>query len=241
MRRSPAWVLAVCTAATWLLAPSWAKADDGFWVTLAAGVSGSTTPSDYAEFHFDSPHAPIVINQLTGGFSATASTGGGTTFFSGAGTPILLPTTDGYATLTPQGGPVPSAALPRHASGSLASGAPQTGTPPSGLNLLNVDLGSPDGNGNRVLTVGATNANGDPLGSGHVTVQPDGWFVIGLGTGALDPVLPPPPPPVVDPPLPPVLPPPPDRGTVTTPEPTTAVLLGMSGLTAAGWRRLRRR
>jgi hypothetical protein len=228
----------------WLFAPGRANADDGFWVTVASGVSGSNTPSDYSEFHFDSPHAPIVVNQLTGISTAQATTAGGTTFFGGAGTPILLPTTDGYATLTPQGGPTPSAALPRH-SGAQASGAPQTGVPPSGLNLLNVDLGTPNGNGGRVLSVGATDANGNSLGSGHVTVPTGGWFVIGLGTGALDTPPDPvdnPPPPVPDPP--PVTDPPPpvrDPGTVTTPEPASAMLLGVGGLAAASWRRIRRR
>jgi hypothetical protein len=113
------------------------------------------------------------------------------------------------------------------------------------LNLLNVDLGTPNGNGGRVLSVGATDANGNSLGSGHVTVPTGGWFVIGLGTGALDTPPDPvdnPPPPVPDPP--PVTDPPPpvrDPGTVTTPEPASAMLLGVGGLAAASWRRIRRR
>lgn len=255
MRRSPAWVVAVGVLALCSVSPGNVRADEGFWVTLAAGASGATTPSDYVEFSFDSPHAPIVINQLTGSLTATASTAGGSTFFSGVGTPVLLPTSDGYATLAPLNGPTPSAALSRFSGGSMASGAPQAGppAPPAGLNNLSVDQTEPAQNGTRVVTVGVTDGNGNSLGQGHVTVPTDGWWVIGLGTAALDqptgPVDPPPtpgdPPPTPGDPPPPGDPtppsPPPGGGTVTTPEPGSAILLGVGGLATAGWRRLRRR
>jgi len=254
MRRSPAWVVAASVLALCAVSPGYVRADDGFWVTLAAGAGGATTPSDYAEFSFDSPHAPIVINQLTGAFTATATTGGGTTFFSGAGTPVLLPTTDGYATLAPTGGATPAAGVSKFGGSPMASGAPQVGPPPlpTGLNLLSVDRGEPGLNGSRIVTVGVTDANGNPLGQGQVTVPTDGWWVIGLGTASVTPSGPVDPPPgPTDPPPgpgdppgsvdPPPTPPEPTGGTVTTPEPASALLIGVGGLATAGWRRLRRR
>src|SRR5262245_37300866 len=100
MRRAPALVVVVGVLGVWAASPSPVRAD-GFWVTLAAGAAGANAPSDYNEFWFDSPHAPIAVTQFTGATgNVQASTGGGNTFFTGAGTPVVLPTTDGFATLT---------------------------------------------------------------------------------------------------------------------------------------------
>lgn len=256
MRRATAWgvvvgVLAACTAI-----PSTARAD-GFWTTIAAGASGSAAPSDYSEFWFDSPHGPpIAVTELSG-TTAQAVTGGGTTFFSPPGTPVLLPTSDGYATLTNPDVANGSGGLPRFAGGTQASGAPITAQPvPLDSNRLSASLGAAADNGSRVLTVGVTDANGNPLGSGQVTLPGGGWWVIGIGPGQPDGQTPPPDPdpiggggddggnPIPDPP-------PTDTGggggntggpggPVATPEPATAMLLGLGGATLAAYRRLRR-
>ncbi len=270
MRRTAAWPVVVGVVAC-MGVPATVRADDGFWVTLAAGAAGASAPSDYSEFWFDSPHAPpIAVTQLTGTGSIQATTGGGNTFFSGAGTPVLLPTGDGgFATLTNPGVPNGSGGLPRFAGGTMASGAPQTGVPVGNANLLSVGLSDPAANGSQVLTVGATDPNGKPLGSGHITVPGGGWWVIGLGDGANTPTTPPPTdPPPTDPGsgsgtggdtggstgggggtiIPPIPVPPAqgngnsgNNGSVATPEPGTMVLLGVGGLSAAGYRRLRRK
>lgn len=240
MRRLPAWIIAVVMGAC-AVSPQCAAAADGFWVTLASGVGDAQT--DYAEFSFDSPHAPIVLNQLTGVGNGQVNTGGGVTYFTPASSaPILVPTTDGHATVTPNGS-TPTGSLPRF-PGSLATGSPQTGPAPSGVNLAAVSL-TDGGNGSKVLTVAVTDANGNPLGQASVGVSndPNAWWVIGLGSAAVDdqepPVIEEPP---VDPPVDPVPPVPTDpTGPVATPEPASVVLLGVSGLTAATFRRFRRK
>jgi hypothetical protein len=243
MRWAPAWVVMVTVVC--LGVPAQVRATDGFWVSLAGGVAGGSPPTDYDEFWFDTPHAPpIAVTQLTG-TSVTATTAGGTTFFSGAGTPVLLPTTTGYATLSSSGAPSGTSAIPRFAGGTQASGAPQTNAPLGDANRASVSFDSTSG----VLTVGVTDSQGNPLGSGHITVPTGGGFVIGLGPGPNGSVpVPVPPPPGGggggggDPGPPPPAPPPPSGGgSVTTPEPATAVLLGIAGLGAACVRRLGRR
>lgn len=187
MRRATAWFVVVGVLALWVPGP--ARAADGFWVTLASGLVGESVPADYDEFWFESPHAPpVAVQQLTGGFTGLATTGGGNTFFTGAGTPILLPTTDGYATITASGGAAyGSEALARFFGTPMASGAPQGGVyPPPDAKLLSVDLGAPGEDGGRVLSVGLTDAAGNPIGSGWVYVPDGGWWVIGLGPGTLD-------------------------------------------------------
>jgi hypothetical protein len=249
MRRALAWSVVVGVVVLWAGVPGHARAE-GFWVTLAAGAAGGSSPSDYAEFWFDSPHAPpLVVNQVTGTANIQATTGGGNTFFGGDGTPVLLPTGDGYATLTNRDVPNGSGGLPRFAGGNLASGVPQTGVAlPTDANLLSANLGDPAGDGSRVLTIGVTDANGNLLGRGEVTLPDGGWWVVGLGPGAGDTDNPDPPDPIGggddddddDPPV--VVPTPPNQGgTVGTPEPASLVLLGIGGLSVAGWRRLRRK
>jgi hypothetical protein len=268
MRRATAWLVVVGVLGAWVGVPAHARAE-GFWVTLAAGAAGASSPSDYSEFWFDTPHAPIVVNQVTGTADIQASTGGGSTFFNGAGTPVTLPTTDGYAIVTNRDVANGSGGLPRFAGGTQASGAPQTGTPPADANLLSIAKGDANANGSRVLSVAVTDPASHNLGQGQVNVPDGGWWVVGLGPGAKDTNPNPDPGPidggtggngggggsgggngggtgngggggVVDTPTPP------DNsggsgGSVTTPEPATAVLLGLGGLTAVGWRRARNR
>jgi hypothetical protein len=227
----------------------------GFWVSLAAGVAGSSTTSGYSEFWFDSPHAPpIAVTQVNGTGTFQALTGGGSTFFTAAGTPILLPTTDGYATLSPSGSSAPASALPRFAGGSQASGAPQGGgTIPSTADQLALTLSSPAANGSQVLSVSVTSPTGTALGQTNVNVPNNGWWVVGLGPGTQTTTTNPGGGGPVTPILVPTAPTPPsgspggtgsnggnNGGSVTTPEPASVVLLGLGGLTAAGWRVRRR-
>jgi hypothetical protein len=264
MRRAPAWIVVVGVVALWTGLPGHARADAelGFWVTLAAGAAGASSPSSYSEFWFESPHAPpIAVTKLTGtgNFSTTASTAGGNTFFNGDGTPVLLPTTDGFATLTNREVANGSGALPRFAGGTQASGAPQAGaTIPSDAKLLSASFSDPAANGSQVLTIGLTDQGGKSLGGGHVTLPGGGWWVVGLGPGTKDGSgsnpggggdgggtggtggsgggssgggKPDPGPPHTGG----------GGGSVATPEPTSVVLIGAGGLTVAGWRRLRRK
>jgi hypothetical protein len=225
----------------------------GFWVSLAAGLGGSSSNSGYSEFFFESPHAPsIAVTQVNGMGTFQAMTGGGSTFFTAAGTPILLPTTDGYATLSPSGSSAPTSALPRFAGGSQASGAPQGGgTVPSTSDQLSLTLSSPAANGSQVLSVSVTNPAGTTLGQTNVNVPNNGWWVVGLGPGTQTTITNPGGGGPVTPILVPTAPTPPsgspggsnggnNGGSVTTPEPASVLLLGLGGLTAAGWR-LRRR
>jgi hypothetical protein len=249
MRRATAWIVVVGVLAC-AGSPTPARADDGFWVSVAAGVAGSAAPADYSEFWFDSPHGPaIAVNQITGGGSIQATTAGGTTIFNGLGTPVLLPTTDGHATVS-SGGDYGSGGLPRFAGGTQASGAPQTAVPTGDANLVSLDFGPKADDGSQVLSVGVTDPNGGTIGGTTVTLPDGGWWVIGLGPGSNGQTTPPDPDPDPDPVPDPdggggVIPDPPPTsgggGTVATPEPATVVLLGLGGLTAAGWRRLRRK
>jgi hypothetical protein len=256
MRRAPALVVVVGVVAAVVGSAGRTHAADGvggFWVTLAAGVAGAANPSDYSEFWFDSPHAsPVAVTGFTGSRSVQATTAGGNTFFTAAGTPVVLPTTDGYAILTNREVANGSGGLPRFADVGQASGAPQTGGSIAGAHKLTVELGNLD-NDPKVLSVGLTDENGNPLGSGQVTVPKGGWWVIGIGPGSgtstdPNPEPSPGPEPTPDPEPNPVPNPDPDPnpgsgggGSIATPEPTSLVLVGIGGLGAAGWRRLRRR
>jgi hypothetical protein len=253
MRRAPALfvVVGVVAGLSGLSAEAKPAAPvEGFWVTLASGSGSSSSPSGYNEFWFDSPHAPPVsVSQATGIGNIQATTSGGNTTFTSAGTPILVPTTDGYATIS-SGSTIPSSALPRFAGGSMASGAPQGGgSIPSSADLMSLNLSSPGANGSQTLSVSMTTPGGTKLGQTSVTVPGNGWWVVGLGAGLssnTNPIGGPTPIPVPTGPGP-VTNPSPGSGTggnhgttAATPEPASFLLLGIGGLTAAGWRRWRK-
>src|SRR5688572_2420931 len=67
-------------------------------VTLAAGPPGSTAAADAHTFQFQAPASGlVVVYELAVGDTVTAATGGGTSFFGGAGVPVLLNLSDGGA------------------------------------------------------------------------------------------------------------------------------------------------
>ena len=96
MRRTTAWIVVLGVVVVGTATP--AQADDGFWVSLASGIAGSATPTNYQEFFFDTPHGPppVAVTQLTG-TTATATTAGGSSIFSGGAVPVTVHPTDGYA------------------------------------------------------------------------------------------------------------------------------------------------
>lgn len=158
------------------------------WLTLTSGVAGVADPVAASEFWFDTPHGPsvVAVAQVTGGETVQATTGGGTTFFSGLGTPVLLTLDDGSAYLA--GGSPPPGTTGRGpnggGAGSSASVAPLTGMSiPSGAALLRLafdDLGT---DGSRGLTVTVTDGAEALLGTGVLAVPAGGWWVVGLGPG----------------------------------------------------------
>ncbi len=264
MRRAPAWLILIGMLSGWVFAPGSARAADGFWVTLAAGLAGSDTASASNEFWFDTPHGPPVIgvNKLSVGSNVEAATGGGNVFFSGVGTPVLLNTSNGAAYVATAGAPK-SAKTASGKGSSLATGEPEAGgVLPADAALLGITLADPDAAGVRTLTASLTDAAGNPLGMADVGVPTGGWWVIGLTPGAVDDPEPGPGP-IVDPvpgggsgsgsgdpdPTPdpepeeevPLPPPGNGGGPVATPEPTTFMLMGLGGMTFGVWRRITRK
>lgn len=253
MRRATAWVVVVGVLTLGTAAP--ARAADGFWVSVAAGVAGSSTPSDYQEWWFETPHGPppIAVTRYSGASSAEATTAGGSAFFTPSAVPVVLHPTDGYAFLANANKPGDLAqALNRQMAGGkgLASATPDaTATePPADALRLSIDQGDPDTNGARPLTVGLTDALGNTVGGKTVSVPDNGWWVIGLGpnpssdTTDPDPTDPGPTDPgPTDPGPTDPGPTDPGPGPITTPEPATALLAGLGGLSAFGWRLRKRR
>jgi hypothetical protein len=227
MRRTPAWLVAIGTIVGWASWPSVSQA--GVWLTLAAGIPGDAIPTSQNEFWFDTPHGPsqIAVTSLTGGTTAEAVTGGGSVFFGGAGTPVLVNLSDGSAYIA-GGGPPQAARTPGGGGGGgggggLASAAPTAGgTIPDDAALLGINRSEPDVGGFRELSATVTDSLGNPLGSGAVSVPDGGWWVLGLTPGSETPPVDPPPPPPEDPPTDPgpVDPPPPPDPDPIGPEPT---------------------
>ena len=223
MRRTPAFVVLV-GALAWACSPNPARA--GVWVTLAAGLPGASAPASEGEFWFNTPHAPplVAVNQLTGGATVEATTGGGSVFFGGAGTPVLLNVGDGSAYIA--SGSPPDGVKGRAPSGG-GSAAPATTAPvaggdiPTAAALLGIALADPLADGSRGLTATVTDAGGTVLGTGTLTVPDGGWWVLGLTPGEQLPTPPPPPAPVEPTPTPaPVEPTPTPPPVEPTPIPT---------------------
>lgn len=182
MRRAPRWGGVVGVVLVWAISPAVGRA--GIWVSLASGLGGSPTSTN--EFWFDTPHGPpqIAVNQLPSGLTAEAGTGGGTTFFSSAATPLLLNVSDGSAYVaagtSPDAVKVPGGTH----GGTGATTAPLSGQPvPSDAALLGITLSDPDSAGKSILTATVTDAAGQTLGTGKVDLPNGGWWVLGLGPG----------------------------------------------------------
>ena len=226
MRRTPAWLVAAGLIVGWAGWPSAASA--GVWLTLAAGVPGDAAPTSQDDFWFETPHGPsqVAINQLSGGTTAEAVTGGGNVFFGGAGTPVLVNLSDGSAFVT--SGPTPSGARTPSPSGGggggggggLSSAAPSAGgeIPPDAA-LLGIGLAEPDANGDRGLTATVTDSLGNPLGTATIGVPVGGWWVIGLTPEIVIPGPVNPPPTDPEPTDPPTDPEPTNPGPVDPPDP----------------------
>lgn len=250
MRRAPAWLAALATFIAWLAAPAAAHGAN-LWITLAAGLPGSSTPSSTSEF--TSPlGSNVAVTSLTGGISAEATTAGGNSFFGGVGLPVLLNLDNGSAYIT--NGSAPAEARSFGAGGGMPSSAAPVagGSPPSDAALLGIDLAEPTSpGGSRSLTASLTDSSGNALGSGTVEVPDGGWWVIGLGPdtrtipdtdpepGPIDP--PPPVDPLPETPGPVPTPGPTTGGPIATPEPATLGLVAIGGGTVCMWRRVRQR
>ena len=230
--------------------PSIARAQ-GVLLDIETGVAGSSTASSSSEFWFDTPHGPppaIALTKLTGVKAADADSAGGKVLFNGASTPVLLSTADG-ASYIAAGSPPASATSPGFggsggSGGRLASAAPQAGAiAPSTAALLGITVGTPDSTGHSTLTASFLDSLGNATGGTSVTVPNGGWWVIGLtpeasgstpgsgtgtGTGGGN-----------DPP--PIPTPTPTAGGPTTPEPTSALLLGIAAGCGGLYRRIARK
>lgn len=262
MRRTTAWFVVVGVVALGTAVP--ARAADGFWVSVASGMAGSATPSDYQDWWFETPHGPppIAVTRLGVTGNVEATTGGGSSFFNGGAVPVVLSPSDGYAYLAAGNKPTDLAqALRQQLAGGkgLASTIPDAiaSEPPADALRLAIDQNEPGASGATTLTFALTDATANVLGTKSVVVPDGGWWVIGLG------------------PNPNTMNPDPDDddddddgnsggnngggsdngggdgnsgggggpmpGPVATPEPATALLAGIGGLSAFGIRLVKRR
>jgi len=246
MRRTTAWVVVLGVVIGGTASP--ARAQDGFWVSIAAGVAGASTPTSYHDWWFETPHGPppVAVTQL-GGVTAQATTAGGSSFFNGAAVPVILTATDGYAYLTAGSTPSDlSQALKQQMAGGrgLASATPvaNAASVPSSADLLTINQ-TTSATGVSTLAVALTSPSGTSLVNGSVTVPGGGWWVIGLGSNPNNSA--------------------PGGGSgsgsgggsgsgsgggsgsgsgaVSTPEPATVLLAGVGGLGVMSWRRVKRR
>lgn len=177
-------VVLLAVAAAWACLPTTGEAG---WITLTSGKSGDAQPTGASEFWYGSSSTPplAAVESVSGTGSIRAVTGGGTSFFTGLGTPVLLNLSDGSAYLA--GGSPPPGATNRGpggtTAGTSASAAPQTGVPiPPDYTRLGVVLAS-NGGGALMLTASVLGSDGAALGLGSVVVPESGWWVIGLGPG----------------------------------------------------------
>lgn len=258
MRRTTAWFVVLGVVALGTAAP--ARAADGFWVSVASGVTGSATPSDYQDWWFETPHGPppIAVTRLGLNGNVEATTGGGQSFFTAGAVPVVLNPSDGYAYLAAGNKPTDLAqALKQQMAGGkgLATATPDAtaSEPPADALRLTVDQSEPGANGSTTLTFALTDAMANVLGTKSVVVPDGGWWVIGLGPNPdqMNPNPNPEPEPEPNPnpnpnPNPGPEPNPnPNPGPivdpVATPEPATALLAGIGGLSALGLRMVRRR
>ncbi len=224
-------------------------------LTLAAGLAGNATPTatNTATVDTGTGNWDVALNQLTADGIHTAKTAGGTVFFGGSGLPLLINLSDGRAYLASAGSPDDA---PKAVAGNapLASATPVGGASelPSAATLLGLTVSDPGSNGDKVVSVGATDAAGRSIGGTLVTMPGDGWWVLGLSPAATTPTPNPTPDPDPTPtpepgtggngggetpggtPVPVPVPP-----AHATPEPSTMALAAL-GMGAAGlWRRRR--
>ncbi|QJW96271.1 hypothetical protein FTUN_3828 [Frigoriglobus tundricola] len=220
-----------------------ARAQDGFWVSIASGVAGASAPTSYQDWWFETPHGPppVAVTQLSG-VTAQATTGGGSSFFTGAAVPVILTATDGYAYLTAGATPSElSQALKQQMAGGqgLASTTPvpSAASVPASADRLAINQ-TTSATGVTTLALSLTSPSGTSLVNSSVSVPDGGWWVLGLGANPNAPVT-------VNPasgsgsgststpvPVP---------GAASTPEPATVLLAGVGGLSVIGWRRINRR
>lgn len=185
MRRAAALGVVVGVMLLGTARPARAAEADGFWFTLASGVAGSSTATQFQEWWFETPHAPPVAVTRLNGVSAEATTAGGSSFFLSGAVPVVVKPTDGYAYLAGNKPADLTDALRRQMAGGkgLASATPDaTATaPPADAYQLTIDASEPGANGARVLTAELLDPAMKSVGKGSVTLGTDDWWVIGLG------------------------------------------------------------
>ena len=95
---------------SWLCLPSIGRAG---WITLTSGTTGIAQPTGASEFWYGSASTSpfLAIDTLSGAGTVQAATGGGSTYFGGLGTPVLLNLSDGSAYIA--GGTPPAGATDR--------------------------------------------------------------------------------------------------------------------------------